>query len=290
MIELLLPLVIISPLLVVLSIAYISLNIGKRREATYPTLVGITGALIPIGLFVAGVLVLDFVTVALFTFVVSSIATFVGIVTVLVGEMRDTFASPRNRTPLILGFGGGVGAWLSGYLMTYVLLGNEGRRFTESLIADRFWDGDPVLALDPSVSQLVGWVYYSMHLSNIQITTQTASLTTNIIGGDGLTPLLLVIPPSVLFITGYSVARFTIPRNYEEIRPIVGIAEGATILPGYFSLMLVGQYFFWIGGLFTLPAGGPSLPIFGAIVFPVVFGSAGGLCAVLHITQTAKSQ
>ena len=61
-----------------------------------------------------------------------------------------------------VGFGGGVGAWLFGYLVVYVL---HGSRIQNSFGTDvlSFFTGDPV------TWKLVGWLFYNAHNVAVQV-------------------------------------------------------------------------------------------------------------------------
>lgn len=275
-------------LLVVFGAGYLGYRWGKKRRVAYPIIPGIGWALVPVGLFVIAALLVGVVTATLVVLGLSILISTVGLLLIVVAIARNAVAAPDGYTSLLWGTGTGICAWILGYLITFSILGSEGIQLVEGIIADRFWDGDPISFLDPSPLQLVGWVYYNMHFGEIHISTEPAALSTNVIGGDGLTPLLYVVPPAVLVIAGFAVSLFTIPKYYEEPRVTSGIAEGMTILPGYVFIFVASQAYLSIGEMFSGTTASPSLPFIVGIAFPIVFGATGGLIAALQITYSAE--
>jgi hypothetical protein len=130
-----------------------------------------------------------------------------------------------------------------------------------------------------TVYKLVGWVFYNSHFVETVVNGAHVTVAGNAIGGDqGFTPLLFVVPPALLLAAGLAVGRF---QGVEA--PGAGALAGAAVVPVYLVLSVVGLV------LFTVTAGpatgrpDPLLAILLAgVVYPTVFGAAGGALAGLR--------
>lgn len=171
----------------------------------------------------------------------------------------------------------GAGAYLVGYVLTYILAVVDGAT-AEGV--DTLWRG-------------VGWLFYSAH--NIVIEVDLEVLSSEDVGNINA----LTNPDRVSGVTG------TIPEAVYLLVPIVVLVAagviaykladeptlttrgaaglGATVLFGYYALAMVGMF------LFTLTFGpnrvGPWLGMGFVVlaVYPAVFGAVGGVVA--HLTS-----
>lgn len=177
-----------------------------------------------------------------------------------------------DTLPVVEGVVAGFGAWIVGYVLTYIL---EGTRLRESDMNRfiEFFEGDP------ATYELVGWAFYNAHFVDIVYDGFAAGgLPANYIGGDdGLTSLLYVIPPLILFAAGLAIARYhgTADRNQ-------GAVVGVLVVPGYLVLAVVGAVLFEISAAGT--TGHPDYllsVVLAGIIYPAVFGAAGGVVGSL---------
>jgi hypothetical protein len=122
---------------------------------------------------------------------------------------------------------------------------------------------------------MVGWVFFNAHFvdtvfQNVPLVGSSAS---SYIGGDGgFTTLLYVVPAGLLIAAGLALA-----RRHRAENPTRGAIIGATVIPGYLLLSIAGPFLFEVS---TLGAtGAPDLLpaiVLAGIVYPVLFGGAGG--------------
>jgi len=103
--------------------------------------------------------------------------------------------------------------------------------------------------------------------------------TTSFIGGDGLTPVLYLIPVALLVGAGLAVGRSQAVTETTD-----GAVAGALVTPAYLVLSAIGAIVFRIEteALGSSFSGQPDfLPaiLLAGIVFPAVFGALGGIIA-----------
>lgn len=182
----------------------------------------------------------------------------------------------RNQTatdlPLVPGALAGVGAWLVGYAFTYLLVGSDVRESNLNQFIEAF-DGDP------ATYDLVGWVFYNAHLVDIVYEGFGGNfLPASYVGGeDGVTTLMYVIPPALLVASGLALARY---RGATDVND--GALVGALVVPGYLVVAIAGAFLFEVSAAGT--TGRPDLllaVVLAGIVYPVVFGAAGGVIGAL---------
>ncbi|PSP93372.1 hypothetical protein BRC91_10105 [Halobacteriales archaeon QS_4_62_28] len=171
--------------------------------------------------------------------------------------------------------GGGVAAYLLGYLFTYILAGPSIQESDLNQIIEAVGEGNVAW-------KLVGWVFYNAH----GVTT-TVDIDAPFIGGtdvvnfiaqgDGLSPVLYMIPPALLFgagLLGVSIAGMTDLGDALTIGPAVTI--------GYLPLAVAGAMLFSVS--VGSSSGAPTLVTavgLAGLVYPLLFGTAGAAIGVV---------
>jgi len=173
-----------------------------------------------------------------------------------------------------VGFNMGMGAYLLGYVATYVLLAIEaGRSLNDYLTPNSKFVYEPV-----------GWIFYGAHTVPVSSSNLDGSENVNYLlnAHDALgmaipTVIYYAVPVAVLGLAGYLAA-----RRVDARRQVTGILAGASVVFGYFVLAYFGAYFFevMIGrNQYVKPDVTTSLLVIG-LAYPIVFGAIGGSIAV----------
>lgn len=178
--------------------------------------------------------------------------------------------SDAESRPYVESAAAGVGAWVLGYLITYLLVATE---IESSPLNDliEFFEGDS------ATYELVGWVFYNAHLVDVTYTgIDLFSPPPSFIGGeDGFTALLYVVPPALLLIGGLAVGRYRGVTGTNE-----GAVAGALLAAGYVLPSAAGAFVFTVS--VGSAAGSPD-PLTAVVVaglfYPLVFGAIGGVAA-----------
>lgn len=171
--------------------------------------------------------------------------------------------------PLVQGSIVGLVTWGVGYLLTYLLVGNE---VGESPI-NQFLE---FVTGEPSTYEIVGWVFYNAHFVDTSFQGVPFFRSETFIGGeDGFTVLLYAIPPALLLAGGLALARYA--RALDANR---GAVTGLTVVPGYLLATIVGVFFFEV----TLGDASAAPDMLAAIflaglIYPALFGALGGVFA-----------
>lgn len=174
--------------------------------------------------------------------------------------------------PYVASAAAGVGAWVLGYVLTYLLVATDIDGSALNRILEAFGG-------DSATYELVGWVFYNAHLvdvsySGLSVFTPPA----NFVGGeDGFTVLLYLIPPALLLIAGLGIGRY---QGVSD--PQAGAIAGALLVPGYLVLSVGGVFLFSVsvGDASGAPDLIPAIAIAG-LIYPVVFGAIGGALAAV---------
>ncbi|MFC7175685.1 hypothetical protein [Halosegnis marinus] len=171
-----------------------------------------------------------------------------------------------ERVPFGVGAAAGAGAWVLGYLVTYLVASSD---IQNSLF------GQVLEAAEIGTWQVVGWVFYNAHFVNTNVDLGFfGSGATNAIGGDGgFTVLLYVVPPLLLLGAGLAVGRAAGAGSLDAANAAVA---GASTVIGYGLLSVVGVF------LFATESVTPDLVtgiLLGGLLYPVVFGAVGGFVA-----------
>lgn len=180
-----------------------------------------------------------------------------------------------DRSPIHLpgGVAAGIAAWTLGYLVTYLAT-------VEDLRAD--WRTDVLAFLTDEATdwKLVGWVFYNAHAVDVQVPGflgGSPSSANYVAADDGSLWLLALLPPALLLVAGFAVARVR-RAGFETVADAA--VAGATVCLGYVVLAVVGVVAFGV----TVDAGVirpdpiPAVLLAG-VVYPLVFGAMGGVLA-----------
>ena len=188
--------------------------------------------------------------------------------------------SPTNdrRTRFLSGTLAGAGAFLASYLLIYLYSGRdveESFQPIEQLLA--VFEAEPI-----GTWRAVGWVLYSAHFVDLRVVTSIGGFESvsyvDLVREGSYTPeLLYLIPPLVLVVAGFLVARRVEPTLLSE-----SAMTGATVAIGYAAAVLAGLYLFSYEN--THPELVPAIVIAG-FLYPVVFGAIGGAGASLELSR-----
>ena len=177
----------------------------------------------------------------------------------------STRSVPGPARSLGRGAVAGPGAWLLGYLVTYLLHAGGVR---DALATDvlEFLAGDPV------TWKLVGWLYFNAHFVDASVPGPLGRSTVNLLSGAEQPALLALyaLPPVTLLATGAVTA-------YGASETGEGTKSGAAVAVGYLLASLVAAFLVRISVVDAVA--GPSLVtavLLAGLVYPLVFGAAGG--------------
>lgn len=190
----------------------------------------------------------------------------------------DTTGGIDDRVPFATGAVAGLGAYVLGYLVTYLWQSGAVRdrlRGINALV--EFFGADPVPAW-----RAVGWYFYNAHFVDVLIPSFGGTRTENFIASadGGSVTLLYLVPPTVLLLAGFAVAAYS---NADDPRD--GALVGLSVVPTYALLALVGTFVFAYGS----GDGGSVRPdyvtgvLLAGLAYPIVFGAAGGALGSLTV-------
>ncbi|MBP1986686.1 transporter [Halolamina salifodinae] len=176
--------------------------------------------------------------------------------------------SLTERLPLAQGAAAGVGAYLLGYLITYLATSGsvEERLASFNFIADLF-GGDTA-----TVWQGVGWLFYNAHFVRTRATGGFGGpRSQNFIAASdgGAVVLLYLVPVILLLAAGLAVARLGSADDLAD-----GAVGGATVVLGYLPLALLGRFLFDYDG--SVAPDLVTAVLLAGLVYPLVFGALGG--------------
>jgi len=191
-----------------------------------------------------------------------------------------------DRVPVFAGLVAGQVAWALGYLLTFAVT----------------WSGDHEAILEtalgdaplPELYQTVGWVFYSAHGAWITIEPvargdQVSLFTVGLVGSDGFSPVLYVVPAVLLLAAGALVAVRT-----DVERPREGLVTGLAVVPGYLALTVAGKLA--TTTVWSMGPGGTASPaavgvLLAGVLYPAVCaGAAGGLVGVFRAREDSPDQ
>lgn len=163
----------------------------------------------------------------------------------------------------------GVLAYAVGYVVTFLWQsGNVENSLDGYNFVANLFGGDPIPAWKG-----VGWLFYNAHGVAFTYPESGGGRAARSFIANGNAPeLLYALPPLVLLIAGYLVARIVSARSLDT-----GARAGVGVVVGYLLLALVGLV------VFVHTSGGSSIHVdyvpgvlLAGIVYPVLFGTAGG--------------
>lgn len=193
------------------------------------------------------------------------------------GRSASSVATDGGRTagkdglPVQRGFLMGVGAFLVGYVFTYLYKSDE---FSDSFGGS----GMSQFGSEPETYQGIGWIYTAMHHATVELSAANQSTTMS--ASDLEEGWLVLVPIVALLAAGYLVATRT-PDHVD----VSGAKAGATIVAGYL-VCIVALVFLseWSTTVSTLggsaditvkPKQGETIAIAG-VAYPLVLGIIGG--------------
>ncbi|WP_336002386.1 hypothetical protein [Halorientalis halophila] len=176
--------------------------------------------------------------------------------------------------PLTTGAIAGAGAYVLGYVFTYLLVGSDVRESAANQVAQAFGGQDLTY-------QAVGWVFYNAHFVSTVVDVDVpfigGSSTVNFIAEvDAFSAILYLVPVLLLFGAGLAIGRRTAgEQDYGD-----AAAAGATVVVGYLPLAVIGAFLVQVqsGG----SSAGPDLllgAVLAGLVYPAVLGALGSVVA-----------
>lgn len=162
----------------------------------------------------------------------------------------------------------GAGAWLLGYLTTFLVTGSRIRDSGLRRAIELFGGELPTW-------KVVGWVFYNAHFVETRFEGLFGGTASFVGGENGFTPILYLVPAAFLLAAGLAVGRRVGAETLDTANAAVA---GATVTLGYAPLALVGLVLFGVEGAAPVVATGALLA---GLFYPVVFGAAGGAVASL---------
>lgn len=169
----------------------------------------------------------------------------------------------RDRHPAIRGAAYGAGAFVTGYLVTLLLVVAEG--------------------VGEERVEFAGWLYYNAQFVNVEF--GETGLVVNYLrtGWGAAVPALVyhLVPAVVLLAAGFLLASAVGASGAAE-----GAATGASIVVGTVLLAVLGTVLFATGG------GAPDLRVgilLAGILYPAVFGAIGGALRTRRAQNSSPS-
>lgn len=208
---------------------------------------------------------------------------------------------PSGNPQFLQSVGWGLGAYLVGYLFTYLWKGQYAATVATEAVA-RFsatgqggWSGETKLAYllaDSGVSQptWAGWLFYNAHFvpisaGNFPNTAPAFVSNLLLVAGSSTYLLLFLVPPITLTLAGIGVSRNTPPGTTTvsaslRVRLSSSVVRGMGISMGYLPGVLVGAVVFSVSPVderaaLLAPEFLVSILVAG-MLYPVIFGGLGG--------------
>ena len=154
--------------------------------------------------------------------------------------------SLTDRVPYAAGAGAGIGAYLLGYLVTYL---SQRGTVEEQLQGFNFianvFGGEPI-----TVWQAIGWLFYNAHFVRTRIEGGLGGPQSEnfIAASDGGSIVLLYLVPVVLLLAaGFLLARYAggdESAGGDDADAAEGATIGAAVVLGYFPLAVIGAFLF----------------------------------------------
>ncbi|MFB6360062.1 MAG: hypothetical protein ABEH59_01940 [Halobacteriales archaeon] len=201
-----------------------------------------------------------------------------------------------ERYTLVRSFVLGALAYLSGYLITFVWLGNRFTSIADHVSADLTHIGPEgtTIATESSLSYFIeqlggisstvwaGWLFSNAHFVPLELETSfrvtTESIPNILLAAEQSSLLILfLIPPIALLIAGWLSGRASRP-SIGAMLP-AGASQGLLTITGYLPLTLAGVFLFSVSRSMDGFGIGPDLllgVVMMGILYPVIFGGIGG--------------
>lgn len=198
-----------------------------------------------------------------------------------------------ERVPVATGVAAGAGAYLLGYLVTYLAWRGDVERELQGIefVLDLLGE-EPIGAW-----RAIGWLFYNAQFVAMQVTpplggTRTINVITE--SDDGTLTLAFLLPPLLLVAAGLVVVAVsdletdatstadvtsTDATPTADATPTDGALAGTAVVAGYAPLAIVGLFVFQYGDLIRLdPVTGVLLA---GLLYPAVLGAIGGALAIV---------
>lgn len=157
---------------------------------------------------------------------------------------------------------GGALAWLSVYLITFLLYGPR--------IAD------DVISNAVEAWRIAGLVFFNAHAVSTEIRQPFDVNTQNFLAADGTAQVLYLLPPIAIALAGLFVAHRTEPS--QDLT--ANLQAGAAVVFGYSFLSVIGLVVFEAASGVTVFRPEPvGAVLVAGVLYPLVFGGLGGLGA-----------
>lgn len=175
-----------------------------------------------------------------------------------------------RELPVGTGAAAGVGAYLLGYLVTYVWQSDNVREMMRGInVFLEFFGGEPIPAW-----KAVGWLFYNAHFVAVTHPTFGPGRASRNFIASGDAPVLLYAVPLVLVATIAAVVAYTADAD----GPVAGGLAGTTVAVGYLPLAIVGVVLFRATrGDATIAVDPVTGVLLAGLVYPLVVGGIGGV-------------
>ncbi|WP_435065572.1 transporter [Halobaculum sp. EA56] len=191
------------------------------------------------------------------------------------GTRSGTGSGLRGRVALVPGAAAGAGAYLLGYLITYVTQSGAVRdRLSGVNFLASLFGGDPVAAW-----QAVGWYFYNAHFVATLSPSLGGTRATNFLSAsDANLAYLYLVPPAALLLAGAAAAAL-----HGADAPTDGAVAALGVVPAYFLLAVVGAFAFayGVGDAGSVHPDYVTAALLAGVLYPAVFGAAGGAVGAL---------
>lgn len=181
-----------------------------------------------------------------------------------------------ERIPYVAGAGVGLGAYLLGYVVSYVALsGSIEDRLAGFNFVTSVFGGDPI-----NTWQAVGWLFYNAHFVRTRVEGGIGGPQSEnfIAASDEATSVLLYLVPILLLLAaGFLLARYTggeASTDTSTDEPVDGATVGVAVVLGYFPLAVIGAFLFSYQG--SIAPDMVTAVLLAGLVYPLVFGATGG--------------
>ncbi|UIP01140.1 transporter [Halobaculum sp. CBA1158] len=185
-----------------------------------------------------------------------------------------------DRVAFVRGAAAGVGAYLLGYLATYVTQAGAVRDRLSGLnfLAELF-GGEGIAAW-----QGVGWYFYNAHfVATVSPSFGGGTRSTNFLAtAEANLAYLYVVPPVALLAAGVAVAAL---RGADD--PADGAVAALGVVPAYFLLAVVGAFAFAYGAgdAGSVHPEYVTAALLAGVVYPAVFGGIGGAIGSFAVSR-----
>lgn len=180
-------------------------------------------------------------------------------------------AGRPDARDLVVGSAVGLGAWLVGYLLTYLLVAPGVRDSALNTLLE-------ALQGEPATVDIVGWVFFNAHLvlTVVSDVPLFGSSSASFVGGDGgFTPLLYLVPVALLIAAGLAVSRYRGATAVDE-----GVLAGLMVVPGYAVGAIVTAFVVAVTVSGATVAPDPVMAVaLAGIGYPAICGAVGGALA-----------